>query len=89
MMERPDLIIGATVKFPKRNDRGYNQYKIIDRQDRYLLLECISFACRENLGDLIFCNKQGQRIWIAMFHGRWLECIQDAPNIPATAQQIQ
>lgn len=47
---------------------GNNRYHIVENQDRHLLLECTWFCNREDLGDLIYCEREGQRIWVAKYH---------------------
>lgn len=51
----------------KRTRTGPNVYRIVEQQDRHVLLECVWFSEKENLGDQIFCTQENQRIWVARY----------------------
>lgn len=64
-------LIGAELKLRD----GGNVYTVEEVDGRHLLLKCIWFSCKENLGDLIFCNREGQKIWISKYHAQHYERI--------------
>jgi hypothetical protein len=45
-----------------------NIYQIIKDIDGFFLLKCVSYNGLEDMGDLIFCNRICQEIWVAKFH---------------------
>lgn len=47
---------------------GDNRYIILLETDRHQLLKCVWFCEKEDLGDQIFCTKEGQEIWVAKYH---------------------
>jgi len=58
---------------------GGNKYRVIklsptpgSEYKGCYLLECIDFWCDEDLGDQIYCNRLGQRIWVASFHADFM-----------------
>lgn len=50
----------------ERQTKG-NRYILVqvDDDSRCVLLECVWFCGKEDLGDLIFCTREGQQIWVA------------------------
>lgn len=58
----------------KRPDSG-NVYEVLKIDGRHLLLKCVWFSKREDLGDQIFCTREGQEIWVAMYHAQHYERI--------------
>ena len=57
---------------------GGNKYKVVEacatNPSQYpndpglYLLECIDFWCEEEMGDMILCNRLGQKQWYASYH---------------------
>lgn len=47
---------------------GANRYVVVNEQERHLQLECVWFCESENLGDQIFCTREGQKIWVSKYH---------------------
>lgn len=49
-----------------RHSKG-NRYIMVenDVSSRCVLIECVWFCGKEDTGDLIFCTREGQQIWVA------------------------
>ena len=45
-----------------------NRYRIVQDVGRHVQLECVLFCGKEDLGDQIFCDEDGEKIWIAKYH---------------------
>lgn len=54
---------------------GCNVYSVIAVDDKFVRLRCVWFGEKEDLGDQIFCTREGQEIWVAMYHARHYERI--------------
>ena len=70
-MSQEDYKVGEEIKRPN----GGNVYEIQKVDGRFLLLKCVWFSHKEDLGDQIFCTRKDQEIWIAMYHARHYERI--------------
>lgn len=64
-----EIKLGMTIELSD----GWNIYSVVEELDRFVKLKCITFVRREDLGDLIFCNKEGEEIWIAKFHSTFFD----------------
>lgn len=53
--------------YPQGSD---NRYIIVQEDGKFLKLECVWFCIREDLGDQIFCNAVGNKIWMCDYHTR-------------------
>lgn len=47
---------------------GWNQYQVLQADEKFALLKCAVFVREEDLGDQIMCTRQDQEIWIAQYH---------------------
>ena len=75
---RPVLCYHRYLAVILKKPQGGNLYEVTDEQSRHLRLKCVYFGCVEDLGDLIFCTKEDQNIWVAKFHSDRMEVVQDA-----------
>ena len=57
---------------------GSNVYVTVAEQCGCTLLQCVWFGGREDLGDQIFCEHEGQGIWVADYHLHAMEVVNDA-----------
>lgn len=46
----------------------WNDYLVLKADEKFALVKCVSFVRTEDLGDLIFCTRADQEIWIAQYH---------------------
>lgn len=60
------LKLNSELKLPG----GGNVYRVEKIVGRHLLLRCVWFSHKEDLGDQIFCTHEEQEIWVAMFHAQ-------------------
>jgi hypothetical protein len=51
----------------KTTSSGPNVYRVMKDVERHVLLECVWFSEKEDLGDGIFCTAENQQIWIARY----------------------
>ena len=54
---------------------GGNVYAVKKVLKEFVYLTCVWFSEKEDLGDQIFCTREGQEIWVAMYHARHYEQI--------------
>lgn len=54
---------------------GGNVYRVGHVLENHVLLHCVWFSHKEDLGDGIFCTEEGQDIWVALYHARHYELI--------------
>ena len=59
-MKQDDLIT-------KHSGNG-NVYQIIKDTDGFFIMKCVTYKGLEDMGDLIFCTRIHQEIWVAKFH---------------------
>ena len=53
-----------------------NRYKIVVDDDRHVQLECVWYCDKEDLGDQIYCTREGQKIWVAKYHSDTMKKIE-------------
>lgn len=63
-MREAALVQGATFSLRE----GANVYVVVERDSRHILVRCLRFNEREDLGDQIFCDRDGWTGWVALFH---------------------
>lgn len=60
----------------KRRAGGNNLYEVLEIDNwELVLLKCVWFGGKEDLGDLIFCTREEQEIWVAMYFARHYELV--------------
>jgi len=51
-----------------KSKNGNNVYRVLEIDNGKLVkLKCVWFGGKEDLGDLIFCTREGQEIWVTMY----------------------
>lgn len=59
-----------------KSKNGNNVYEVLEIDNGKLVkLKCVWFGGKEDLGDLIFCTREGQEIWVTMYFVRHFEKI--------------
>jgi hypothetical protein len=59
-----------------KSKNGNNVYKVLEIDNgKFVKLKCVWFGGKEDLGDLIFCTREGQEIWVTMYCVRHFEKI--------------
>jgi hypothetical protein len=63
-MKATELTVGTEVKLRF----GRNLYRVEQKQGKLIQLVCLTFLQQEDLGDLIRCSGEGDKLWVATFH---------------------